>query len=74
MKMAECEKLSACIFFNDKMGDMPATAALTKKLYCRGDNSKCARYMVSKALGGPKVPPDLFPAEEERATKIIAAG
>jgi len=72
--MAECEVLSTCIFFNDKMRDMPGTAAIYKKKYCQGDNSICARYMVFKALGKPKVPSDLFPNQDEKAREIIAAG
>ncbi len=72
--MAECEVLSACIFFNDKMANMPGTAAGYKRQYCQGDNLQCARYMVLKSLGKPKVPPDLFPNQESRARKIIAEG
>jgi hypothetical protein len=71
MKMAECEVLSSCVFFNDKMEKMPATAEGFKRQYCRGDNSKCARYMVLKALGRPKVPIDLFPNQEDRAREIM---
>ena len=72
--MAECEVLSACIFFNDKMANMPGTAAGYKRQFCRGDNAKCARHMVLQALGKPKVPTDLFPNQESRARKIIAEG
>jgi len=72
--MAECEVLSACPFFNDTMANMPGTAAAFKRKYCQGDNATCARYMVLKAIGKPKVPADLFPNQEDRARKIIAAG
>jgi hypothetical protein len=74
MKMAECEVLSGCVFFNDKMANMPGTSAGFKRQYCQGDNSTCARYMVLKALGKAKVPVDLFPNQEDRAREIIAAG
>ena len=70
--MADCELLAGCIFFNDKMKDMPATANLLKNKYCRNDSSTCARYMVFKALGRPGVPVDLFPQQVEKAEKIIA--
>jgi hypothetical protein len=73
MKMAECEILSTCVFFNDEMANMPATAAIYKERYCQGDNLTCARYLVFKAVGRLKVPSDLFPPEEKRAKKIIAA-
>ena len=45
-----------------------------KKKYCKEDNSRCARFMVFKKLGKPKVPTDLFPNQIEKATSVIAAG
>jgi hypothetical protein len=72
--MADCKILSGCIFFNDKMANMPGTAAGFKRKFCQGDNSKCARYIVLSALGKERVPTDLFPNQEDRARKIVAAG
>ena len=69
--MEECEKLSACLFFNDKLSKMPATSSMLKERYCKKDKSKCARYRISQALGKDKVPSDLFPNMEFRANKII---
>lgn len=69
--MADCECLSACPFFNDRMADKPATSELMKKQYCRDNYASCARYLVFKALGKEAVPPDLFPNNRERAEKII---
>ena len=71
--MVECEALSTCPFFNDKLADMPGTAAVFKRVYCQGAYSACARYLVSKALGKPKVPANLFPNQQDRAREIIAA-
>jgi hypothetical protein len=70
--MADCELLQGCIFFNDKMQNMPDIAESMKKKYCRGDNSMCARYMVFKVLGGDKVPADLYPGQTDRVDKILA--
>lgn len=67
----DCPNLKTCIFFQDKMKDMPATANLMKNRYCLGDNSQCARFMVSNALGKENVPSDLFPNQYERAMKLI---
>lgn len=53
---------------------MPANAELTKMKYCQGEYTECARYMVFKALGKPRVPDDLFPREKERAEEIIQKG
>ena len=67
--MAECEKLQACPFFNDRMANMPKTTKLAKQIYCFGDKMQCARYQVSKA--GIEVPPDLFPHDREGAEQIL---
>ncbi len=69
--MADCEMLAKCLFFNDKMANMPAMAEMMKKKYCRGDNSKCARYMVCTRLGREKVPPDLNPSQLDRAEALL---
>jgi hypothetical protein len=69
--MADCELLNTCIFFNDKMADMPSTAEVIKIRYCREEYSGCARHMIYKAIGREKVPQDLFPNNTERAKQII---
>ena len=69
--MADCELIEKCIFFNDRMGIMPATAEVYKKMFCRQNNATCARYMIYTALGRENVPPDLFPNEQQRAVTII---
>lgn len=71
--MAVCEILPSCIFFNDKMKDMPGTTSFFKLKFCQGDNTHCARHMVLIACGRGNVPVDLFPNQEERANKIIEA-
>ena len=72
--MAECECLPACLFFNDKMANMPTIAEMMKDELCRGDNTQCARHMVFLALGREKVPADLWPRQVDEAKKIIARG
>ncbi len=72
--MPICKSVSACPFFNDKMERMPAMSAMYKRNYCEIDNAKCARFVVAKALGKPKVPIDLFPHQLDRARALIAAG
>lgn len=72
--MAECGSLPGCPFFNDRMANMPVTANSMKKRYCLGDNTKCARYMVSRALGKERVPSGLGPGQVDKAEEIIAAG
>jgi hypothetical protein len=71
--MAECQLLAGCIFFNDKMQDKPGTAELMKTRYCRDNFAGCARYMIFEKLGRPKVPPDLFPNQTDKAAKLILA-
>ena len=70
--MVDCELLQNCLFFNDKMANMPSTAEVIKIRYCREENSACARYMIYKAIGREKVPQDLFPNNTETALKVIA--
>ena len=72
--MADCELLQTCIFFNDKMANIPSTAEIFKMKYCHGDNAECARYMVFRKLGRPKVPQDLYPNQVDVAKSVIAAG
>lgn len=69
--MAQCECLQTCIFFNDRMANMPAMAGIMKKKYCQTDNSGCARFMVLKAKGRSAVPGDLSPSQTDRAREII---
>jgi len=70
--MADCEILETCLFFTDKMENMPTTAELLKRRFCRSNNSDCARYIVYKALGRDKVPPYLAPNQLDKANEIIA--
>jgi hypothetical protein len=69
--MADCEKIQGCLFFNDKLADAPALADMMKQKYCKGDNSKCARYIVCIALGKENVPDNLFPSMLDRAEQIL---
>jgi hypothetical protein len=69
----ECECLPKCPFFNDVMVDMPISAKLMKVMYCHEDNTRCARYIVYKALGKGSVPPNLFPDQEEIALDLVMA-
>lgn len=71
--MKDCEMLEKCIFFNNKMANMPSTAEVIKLRYCKGESAECARFMVCKALGREKVPAELFPNQVDMAGKIIAA-
>ncbi len=70
--MPDCEMISKCLFFNDKMANMPSTANMLKKKYCKGDFTKCARYVVCKALGREKVPADLTPSQMDKAKLLLA--
>lgn len=70
--MPVCVCLPTCPFFQNQMKDMPATAGALKKVYCEGDNSQCARFMIFQALGKEKTPSDLFPNDVMRAQEFIA--
>ena len=70
--MADCPSLAGCIFFNDKMEQKLGMAELYKKRYCKGDNTKCARFMVASTLGKGTVPSSLYPNQTDVAQKLIA--
>lgn len=72
--MAECELFDGCIFFDDKMNDMPAMAEQYKDRFCRGDKETCARYVVFKELGRDNVPATLFPDQLDEAQHIVLTG
>jgi len=69
--MADCEMLATCIFFNERMASMPATAGLLKSRFCEGTWEACARYRVCKGLGREKVPKDLFPNQADVADRLL---
>ncbi len=70
--MGECHRLSTCIFFNDRMENMPTVAALLKKQYCQGAFQSCARFRVDAKLGSTYVPETLFPQDSAAADRIVA--
>jgi hypothetical protein len=72
--MADCECLAGCIFFNDRMTGLESIKEMMKNRYCKGDSTRCARYMVFKALGKGNVPADLIPNQVDRVAGIIAKG
>ena len=70
--MAECEKVPGCVFFHDRMENLPFAAERMKQEFCLGSNLECARHIVFDALGPEQVPNDLFPIDVARAERIIA--
>ena len=69
--MPDCEYLNGCIFFNDKMANMPSTSNVFKMMYCTDNFPGCARFMVRAEIGRDRVPDDLFPNQGDRARTII---
>ena len=69
--MSECNLLEKCPFFNDQLKNMPTASDTMKKLYCRWNFEKCARYKIAIVLGRKEVPRDLFPRDSRRADDIL---
>jgi hypothetical protein len=69
--MSNCELLEKCLFFNDKLKNMPSASESLKSMYCKWNHSKCARFLVAKNLGVSSVPEDLFPGDSGRAESIL---
>jgi len=70
--MKICENIEQCIFFNNRMSNMPTMAEIYKKQFCKGEFSECARYILLNEFTSEDVPGDLFPIQKERAEKIKA--
>lgn len=70
--MPDCELLDKCLFFNDRMAEMPSTSNMIKFMYCNDDFTGCARYTVRNNAGADAVPDDLFPNQKDRAKEILA--
>lgn len=70
--MAHCENLDKCRFFNETLADTPAAIVEGyKSHFCRGVVDKCARRIVSQALGSERVPVELGPHESTRALELL---
>jgi hypothetical protein len=69
--MASCKFIETCIFFNDKMAEMPSIANLYKRRFCEAGDPSCARHRVVEALGRENVPQNLYPNDAERADALI---
>jgi PAS domain S-box-containing protein len=67
-----CELADRCPFFNDQLGEMPATATRMKERYCWGEKQECARYMIFSRLGGGHIPKGLSPSDTDEAREILA--
>jgi hypothetical protein len=61
-----------CVFYNVRLDAMPVDAGILKEMYCRSDNSDCARFVAYKVLGRGAVPRDLLPPQLSRALELIA--
>jgi len=78
----ECKLLEQCQFYNkknvamhvDMHVDMAALALITlmKMRYCTGGGScACARYVLSRKLGGKKIPDHLLPNQLNKVREIL---
>lgn len=70
--MNDCEMTGGCIFFNDRMANMPAMTDIYKQRYCKGSPATCARFVLAKTLGRENVPANLYPNDMERAQSLMA--
>jgi hypothetical protein len=67
----DCELLEGCLFFNDKLKNLPKASDMMKKMYCKWHYAKCARYKIAIAMGKSAVPKDLFPGDHNRSSEIL---
>lgn len=71
--MAMCEKFEKCPFYQGKMDCEKGIGAMYRKHYCEGDNTICARYIVSTQCGPEFVTNGLYPNMDKKAQEILAA-
>ena len=84
--MTICERAERCVFFSGRMKDMPGTAAIFQRNYCKKDYSRCARHQIMSAAARTDTSLDdasmgvigrtmetLLPNQEERARSMIRA-
>ena len=64
--MDQCEFFDICTFVKTD------ESASFKESYCNSNSLRCARYMVTQALGVDKVPEDLLPDEKTKAYALLA--
>ena len=69
--VGDCERLEKCRYFNEQLKDLKAVQEMWKRKFCKDDNSKCARYMVLKALGADRIPKYLVPTQVDKAKELI---
>ncbi|MFA5423966.1 MAG: hypothetical protein WC374_08930 [Phycisphaerae bacterium] len=70
--MPDCECLGSCPYFENGVAkEIDVIAQVRQQEYCKADFSKCARYMVFKAIGEGNVPRDLLPFQVDRAKELI---
>lgn len=72
--MSDCERMELCRYFKEQIKDFGAMQEMWKRKFCRGDKTRCARYMVLKALGVDHIPPYLVPTQVDKAKEIIEKG
>lgn len=68
-----CDIIEKCLFFRDRLKGIPAKASVLKRIYCRDNNSRCARYLIFRKVGSDGVPEDLFPNNYSEAFRILAS-
>jgi hypothetical protein len=67
----DCENLSGCPFYKNKMPVDKGLGELQKMKYCEENKALCARYKVASSIGKENVPFDLYPHMVVRANKVI---
>ncbi|MBU0728686.1 MAG: hypothetical protein KKE17_10600 [Proteobacteria bacterium] len=67
--MADCELLENCLFFNDKMENMPDASEVIKEYYCRKMYKRCARFVYKKVTN--EVPGEFYPNDMSKVAKNL---
>jgi len=67
--VASCDKKRECLFYREKLPNLPPLTNEYKQEYCEGSPEQCARYMVMDK--GINPPMDLFPYQQYDAKELL---
>lgn len=72
--MPACPHIKQCALLSRTLAQMPTLAGVYRQLYCTEAWRLCARHVVLEHLGAQRVPPSLFPFEDDRAELLLRLG
>jgi len=72
--MPDCKRIEGCIFVKNGLAEEDIDSEVMEmiEMFCRGNNTSCARNMIASMLSPADVPTTMLPTDVEWAQEIIA--